>query len=119
MIVRFYYLHEFLAELERSAPARGLLRLTHSQRATSLPPCREWRVVAGYLNKEGDLVELTLLVGATLGPDHPSHGEVADRARKIAAQIEEACRDRGIEVRAGTYVSGQCRQREDDPGPAP
>lgn len=100
MRVKFNSPDEFTSELHADPPPSKLVRLTR-RFVTRAAPGREVFVVAGFVNKAGELVELSTRVGEDWGQGFDSKWK--ERSLEIETSVEAACKAMGVVIRPGSY----------------
>lgn len=106
MKVRFYFPEEFLRELSADGPPSKIVRLTAAYLPTTYELVRTVKVVAGYVNVRGELVELSYAVGEqmrTVDHEDPASAQTEARRNKAFDEITNAANGLGVEIRAGRF----------------
>ena len=103
MKVKFNDHKEFLDEFKRDGPPTKILRLTRSYRRNGTLPIQTVSVLATFVNKHGECVELTRLAGEDWGAGGPRDEKMDHLITLIMGEIESDAKAAGVEVRAGRF----------------
>lgn len=109
--VKFNDVDEFIAELEKTKPLDGILRLTRLAEQSATMPIRHLSVMATFLKDTPptvQIIELRRYCGQVWGHASRSDEVVIERAKETMDKIEDAVaamnfRGQRIEIRAGQF----------------
>ncbi len=103
-MVVFHAVEEFLKELEmdKDFVERKIVRRTNLYQQSQITPViRHLFVVAAY-KVAGEIVEFKQYIGDLWNADQDK--KVIEKSITLQEQVEEACKQFGLEIRAGMYT---------------
>jgi hypothetical protein len=101
--VKFTQVEEFTEELARDGPPSKIVRVTRLYRPMTNLPFRTATLLAAFIDKRGELVELRRYIGDVIPGDHPDNERIHDETNRHQEHIETTAKALGHEVRAGMF----------------
>ncbi len=104
MKVLFNSVSEFVHELERDPPPDHIVRTTRLRQQSGMGAIILVSVIATYINRLGQVVELRKFVGDDWGSNFESSQKTQELAEKVLGEVEQAAQRCSLEIRSGQLV---------------
>jgi hypothetical protein len=101
MKIVFNDVGEFIEELTVDPPPDKILRTTTRFSKRGGEPYHLVSVMATFVNKRGQVAELSHLCGEDWGEEFESTKQAHEHAKQVFSSIRSAAKDLGLEVRSG------------------